>query len=368
MSHDWVILHGGALGDLCLCIQLALRLPGVRERGVLRVVSRTCLGDLSACSPRVERYSSDALGLHALFDRGGGVALPPRLREIIAGRWVLSTIGGPDHAVCHRLVAGGAAAVWELDPAPRPGSARHAIDQWAAQLTAAGLVLPPCARGRELRCALHVPDALRAAGRALALAAAGGGLATRGARPVIALHPGSGGRRKCWPVDRFAAVASLLRARLGAVVAWLIGPVELEQWPADTIGALDREGGVIASSEADELAALLAGVDVLVCNDSGPGHLAALLGTPTVSIFGPSDARVWRPRGARSVVVAGAELERPDWGIAAEQVADCVAAVLSQAAPPFSHSVVEASAGRGGATSTVPSQEQPACLSAPPES
>ncbi len=367
MSHDWVILHGGALGDLCLTLQLALRLPGVRERGVLRVVSRTNPGDLSACSPRVERYSSDALGLHALFDAGGG-ELPARLRDVIAGGFVLSMIGGPDQAVRNRLLAGGAASVWELDPAPRPGSVRHVIDQWAAQLTATGLVLPPCARGRELRCALHVPDALRSAGRSRALAVAGTSRDAHDARPVIALHPGSGGRRKCWPTDRFAAVAGLLRARLGAAVVWLIGPVELEQWPADAIGALSRKGSVIASPEPDELAALLAGVDVLVCNDAGPGHLAALLGTPTVSIFGPSDARVWRPRGARSVVVAGAKLEQPDWGIPAEQVAGQVAAALAQEAPARRGGAGHAAADGGFPSIGDKCQEQPACLSAPPES
>ena len=92
MPADWLILHGGALGDLVLTIQLALRLPGVVEGGTLRVISRTDPGDLSACRPSILRQSSEGLGLHWLFGEHDDPA-PERLRSLVRGAPVLSALG-----------------------------------------------------------------------------------------------------------------------------------------------------------------------------------------------------------------------------------------------------------------------------------
>jgi hypothetical protein len=51
---DWVFLHGGALGDLALTLQLALRMPGVNRESAVLVISRTDTGDLSGCQPSVK--------------------------------------------------------------------------------------------------------------------------------------------------------------------------------------------------------------------------------------------------------------------------------------------------------------------------
>jgi heptosyltransferase-2 len=47
---------------------------------------------------------------------------------------------------------------------------------------------------------------------------------------------------------------------------------------------------------------MLAEMDVLVCGDTGVGHLAAALGTPVVALFGPTDPALTAPRGAATVV------------------------------------------------------------------
>jgi hypothetical protein len=43
----------------------------------------------------------------------------------------------------------------------------------------------------------------------------------------------------------------------------------------------------------------LADADLYVGHDAGMTHLAALTGMPTIAIFGPTDARIWGPLGAR---------------------------------------------------------------------
>ena len=93
------------------------------------------------------------------------------------------------------------------------------------------------------------------------------------------------------------------------------------------------------------LAAVLAGLDVLVTNDSGPMHLAAALGVPCVALFGPTDRRRTAPAGHGHIV-----LDRDLWcapcfrrrcpllhhgclrGIGVDQVADAVERRLSAAA------------------------------------
>src|SRR5271170_919840 len=96
------------------------------------------------------------------------------------------------------------------------------------------------------------------------------------------IHPFSGSRKKNWPLDRFQELA----ARLGEPVRWLAGP-------EDVLPGADR------FDDLGELAEWLAGARVYIGNDSGITHLAAAAGTPTVALFGPTDPKVWGPRGER---------------------------------------------------------------------
>jgi ADP-heptose:LPS heptosyltransferase len=55
--------------------------------------------------------------------------------------------------------------------------------------------------------------------------------------------------------------------------------------------------GVTADITPKKTAALIQRSRLLICNDTGPMHLAAAVGTPTVSVFGPTDPRRKAPRG-----------------------------------------------------------------------
>lgn len=309
MTGGWLILHGGALGDLVLTIQLALRLPGVDEHG-LHVLSRVNPGDLSSCRPRITRQSSEGLGLHWLFSDADGPP-PAPLAEQVRGRRVLSALGGA-HTLAHqRLLEMRPAALYGLDTRPAPGVERHITEQWQSQLERQGLLIPKCIHQRPAQRGLGVPETVRARGRALlaACAAACGGRARPpdpGARtPVVLIHPGSGGRRKCWPLDRFIALGRKLREQRSAEVVFLLGPVELETWPDADVAGIAHEFATLRAPSPDDLVVLLSAVDVFVGNDAGPTHLAALLGTATVAVFGATSAAVWRPLGRAVTVVAG---------------------------------------------------------------
>jgi hypothetical protein len=129
----------------------------------------------------------------------------------------------------------------------------------------------------------------------------------------IVLFVGAGGASKRWPQDRWTALAQRL-ATLGAI-SLLAGPVESERlFPAQR-DAFDRAGGTCLGFDRDVqfLADILRGARVFIGADTGPTHLAAQLGVPTLALFGPTDPNVWAPVGPRVRVIAPEHPRTMDW-------------------------------------------------------
>ncbi|MDW8059212.1 MAG: lipopolysaccharide heptosyltransferase II [Thermomicrobium sp.] len=130
------------------------------------------------------------------------------------------------------------------------------------------------------------------------------------ARPLVVLHPGGAvnpGSRllaKRWPPERFAQLAERLVTAVGATILLVGGPTDTDAARAVRAQARCELVDWCARLTWQELAALLAVADLFVGNDTGAGHLAAAVGTPTVSIFGPTSPLRYRPLGRRSVVCA----------------------------------------------------------------
>lgn len=127
-----------------------------------------------------------------------------------------------------------------------------------------------------------------------------------GGGPLVALVPGSNAPARRWPADRFAALARGLLAD-GCRVVVVGGAPEAgltARIVNDAPGSRD-EGG---RTDLAGLAALLALCHVVVTNDTGPMHLAAAVGAPTVTLWGPSDPNEVAPRWGRQVGVAGADI------------------------------------------------------------
>ncbi|HEY4388089.1 MAG TPA: glycosyltransferase family 9 protein [Ktedonobacteraceae bacterium] len=139
-------------------------------------------------------------------------------------------------------------------------------------------------------------------------------------RRVVAIHPGSGGERKCWPLEKFVEVIDELRRREIAVLL-LSGPAEQER-----IEQLSRLLGQAKGLRMLENAPLLEVCQELqqcccyLGNDAGMTHLAALLGMPTLVLFGPSDPRMWRPVGVRVSVIHEPDLGRLEVEVVMERL------------------------------------------------
>jgi predicted lipopolysaccharide heptosyltransferase III len=119
---------------------------------------------------------------------------------------------------------------------------------------------------------------------------------------VVALLPAGSWPAKTWPRERFVELGEILARREGTRVLLLWGPGE-ETLAREVAGRM-RESALIAPPlPLRHLFALLASVDLFIGNDSGPKHLAAAVGTPTIAVFGPTDRRTWTPAGEEHVAI-----------------------------------------------------------------
>jgi heptosyltransferase III len=120
-------------------------------------------------------------------------------------------------------------------------------------------------------------------------------------KPVV-LHPGSGGKRKIWPLQKWWDGIWWLRRDRQVPVMLIVGPAD-ESCRALANAALTLGVKLLPTVALPRLAALLAASRLFIGNDSGVTHLAAAMGVPTIAIFGPTAPEVWAPRGDHVQVV-----------------------------------------------------------------
>ena len=106
--------------------------------------------------------------------------------------------------------------------------------------------------------------------------------------PLVGIAPGASfGPSKRWPPDRFAEVADQLRERLEARCVLLTGPDEVDIRDAVRAAAASSLLSCDAGNPTvDTLKATVSLLDLLICNDSGPRHVAVAFGIPTVCVMG----------------------------------------------------------------------------------
>jgi ADP-heptose:LPS heptosyltransferase len=140
------------------------------------------------------------------------------------------------------------------------------------------------------------------------------------------LHPGAGKVKNRWPAERFGAVARELVAQ-GIDAQWIEGPQDGD-CVLSAQRALERPLPVVRGESIAQLAARFARASLYIGNDTGPLHLAAATGCPTVGLYGWSDPAEWAPVGriVRSVRAADHSLE----SIHPTQVLDTALPLLSE--------------------------------------
>jgi len=158
-------------------------------------------------------------------------------------------------------------------------------------------------------------------------------LGAHGVGEFAILTPGAGWGAKCWPAERYAAVARALCADgLRSIINY--GPGE-----EDLARAVEKGSGgaaVAITCGVGELIACTRRARLFIGGDTGPMHLAAALGVPVVALFGPTDPARNGPFGGHKAVLRHASSEtrsshrpQPDQGLLRITAEEVIAAARS---------------------------------------
>ena len=281
-SDAVTVMRAGALGDFVLTLPAIQALRDAHPGAELRLIGSPSLAQLARPDTIVDQ---DGPHLAPLFTQDG--PLPAATRQIFEHTGHCLAYSSAGEVLAHHLreMVAGPVVVW--DPRPEPTCSRHITEHLLEPLKQMGI------EAVDAQPRIHIGgDVQGLADEALP--------AADGAAPV-AVHPGSGGRHKCWPLESYVALIRELNARQVPVVI-LFGPAEIEIETA--LGPLAIDGATLVRPPGLwELASVLARSSLFIGNDSGPGHLAAAVGTPTLSLFGPTDPQRWCPVGPRCRVL-----------------------------------------------------------------
>jgi len=205
-----------------------------------------------------------------------------------SGAWLVRQSGSPRRFGFDPARYGERDRAGLTDVVPYPGGEPHQseVSLALARAAGAGSAMPPPP--------YYVPDSA---------------LLPRVPAGAVYLHPGAGKVKNRWPAERFAEVARALLGH-GCEVFWIEGPQD-EGCVDRASHALGRNLPVVRGETIPMLAARFARAGLYVGNDTGPLHLAAATGCPTVGIYGWSDPAAWAPVGrcVRSVRAPDASLE-----------------------------------------------------------
>ena len=114
---------------------------------------------------------------------------------------------------------------------------------------------------------------------------------------LVVIHPGAAAPARRWPAERFAALAAALRdAGHQLVITGSSDEIDLARSVARAAGL--PESSVLAGTLGLlGMVALIGDCRLLICGDTGVGHIATATGTPSVVLFGPTPPARWGPRG-----------------------------------------------------------------------
>ena len=287
LRRNVLIFHTGALGDFILAWPLAMAAGRLFPQSRIICVTHAQKGVLAEKALRVEWADIEG-GWHRLFSDG---ELPPPAGKTLAGAHTIFTFLGQPNDDWSRNVRAINPEVnlHYLRTQPPANFAGHASEYLLESLSST--------------------PAVQKAVEQILRSVADRGLGVRTSNELTLIHPGSGSREKCWPIPHFTELAKRLTAS-GHTVRFLIGEVERERFSASDLRQLMSAAPVVEPQNLIELYRELTFARAFIGNDSGPTHLASIMGVPTIALFGPTDPAVWKPLGPRVQVLRESSIEQ----------------------------------------------------------
>ncbi|MGK8489678.1 glycosyltransferase family 9 protein [Nocardia asiatica] len=273
MTGSILVLRALGLGDLLTIVPALRGLRGAHPDARVVLAAPEALRDLVGLIDAVDELLPTA-GLGALRWQGA----PPR--------WAVNLHGSGPESIRDLLAQRPRALLTHRHPdfpeLPGPDwrDDLHEVDRWCRLLEHAGIAADPAD--------LLLPEPPRPAPES----------------GVVVIHPGAARPARRWPSERFARVAREFDADgHRVVITGTGGEIALARAVAEKAG-LPPSSVYAGRTDLAELAALVAAAALVVCGDTGVGHLATAFGTPSVLLFGPTPPHRWGPPAAAEHHVA----------------------------------------------------------------
>lgn len=291
MKRTIVIIHPGALGDVLLAVPAMCRLRDRFPHHRLVLCAGPDISPFLAACNIVDAWTSvEERGVSALF--AASSQLESRWQAwLLDCDLAVAWMQDKDGRIADNLTASGARQVIVRSPFSQDLRAVHQADRFLEILGD-----DPVASAEGLPGS--VLSVLSQPGKKL--------LERRGLShksSLVVIHPGSGSRTKCVGPKLLISIIEAVKD-MGATPLIVEGPADQVQ--VETLHrALADHPPVVRGIDLITVAGLIAESAVYIGHDSGLTHLAALVGTLTVALFGPTNPARWAPRGAHVTVVNG---------------------------------------------------------------
>jgi ADP-heptose:LPS heptosyltransferase len=277
-----LVWHQGALGDLILSLPALHALKTSGRAVYLHLISRTDIADILIDNRLADEVSAIENGLFADFFVSG--SLSPRAAGFLgkfANAYIFMKKTDEVFAENLRKLI---AECFFITTCPSGGQVMHVSAAQVEQLKLSGMA----ADEMPLLKVKSFPSGSRLE------------------KPVITIHPGSGGAKKCWPAGKFLEMMKLLDIEKRFSFYFILGPAEgsgLHEISKRFVSANNIDASIVTGQSVSSIASLLKSSSLHIGNDSGVTHLASALGRPTIAVFGPTDPKIWGPLGRHTKIV-----------------------------------------------------------------
>jgi len=292
--QSMLVIHQGALGDFILALPVlsALRRAFPESRTAIMGYPRI----LQLAEERFyaeEIFSIDQKGMATFFVRQG--PLDRTLSQFFSAFELIVVFGRDgEGTLIGNLKRACQGRILHINPLPNWDEGVHLSDHLLKQLTRYRISFS------ETYPRLYLRESDREWGKDFWMER---GLSPEERSKVIVLHPGSGSRKKIWPLKNILDLFRHLQTQLSGKFLIVLGPAEGPE-VQQAFEKMTSPHLILAKGlPLVQLASVMEGCRLFIGNDSGISHMAVALGLPTLAIFGPTDHRVWSPRGEKVEVV-----------------------------------------------------------------
>ncbi len=292
------VIHPGGLGDVLLAVPTLQVIRSRYPKHDLVLLAGTEVGRLLQQCGVVDRFLPMESGhLATLFI--GPPQLSPAIAEILKRcDLAVGWLSDSDGALLGTLREGG--VPYAIVEAPMSGIRRHQSERFLASVERV------VGADHEGPVILTLPESFLQ--NSLANLKRVG---LEEGMDYVVCHPGSGSLHKCVSADRWLDILRGCQNR-GFLPFIIVGPAD--EKAVQTLGEEGLKKVLIVRPQSlGVLAGILAQARAYIGHDSGVTHLSALLGIPTVAMFGPTDPVQWAPRGPYVSVVTGEACSCVGW-------------------------------------------------------